>query len=80
VGGNEGVRLFLVELTDRARGNRHILKNQEIPFEHKKTCLYCEGGQTVEEVAQKGCGISVFGDTQHPAGHGPGQSALCDPV
>lgn len=54
VGGNEedGVRLFSVELTDRARSDRHILKNQEIPFEHKKTCLYCEGGQTMEEVVE----------------------------
>lgn len=53
VGGSEedGVRLFSVEFTDRARSYRHILKNQEIPFEHK-TCLYCEGGQTMEEVVE----------------------------
>lgn len=35
---------------------------QEIPFKHKKRLFYCDGGQTLEEVSQRGCGVSISRD------------------
>ena len=35
-------------------------------FKLKKKPVYCEGGQTLEQVAQEGCGDSITGDTQNP--------------
>ena len=34
------------------------------------------GGQTVEQVAQSGCGASICGDIQNPAGLAPGRRAV----
>lgn len=45
---------------------------QEILFKHKKNHFYCEGSQTLEQVAHRDCGISVFRDMQnvtHPEHH-----------
>lgn len=47
-------------------GSRHQLK---------QTLFNCEGGQTLEQGAQRGCGGSIPADTQHPAGHSAGQPA-----
>jgi len=33
-----------------------------------------EGGQSLEQVAQRGCRVSVTGDTQHLTGQCPGHS------
>lgn len=38
----------------------------------------CEGGQTLEQAANRGCGVSICGDSQNPTGHGPGQPVLAD--
>lgn len=35
---------------------------------------------TSEQVAQRGCQVSVSGDTQNPTGQVPGQPALSDTV
>jgi len=41
--------------------------------------FFCsKGGQT--EVAQRGCGVSILGDTQNLTGHGPNQPAVGDPA
>ena len=58
-------------------------KSQEIKSEHKRTVFVyvffkCECGQTVEQVVQRGCGVSICGDTQKPSRHGPGQLAVAD--
>lgn len=45
------------------RGNGHT-EIQETPFKHNKVLLYCEGGLNTEQVALKGCGVSIFGDIQ----------------
>lgn len=29
------------------------------------TYFYCEGAQTVKQVAQRDCGVSILGDTQN---------------
>lgn len=42
--------------------------------EYKETCFYCEGGQTLEQVAQVGYGVP------HLSVHGPGQPAVNDPA
>ncbi|KAK4830092.1 hypothetical protein QYF61_008519, partial [Mycteria americana] len=47
---------------------------QEIPPKCKKALFYREGGQTLELVAQRSCGVSIPGDTQTE--HSPGQPAL----
>ena len=52
----------------------------EIHLKHKKKNLYCESGQTLSQVAHRGCGGSTLGDIQNPTGHGPGQPALADPA
>lgn len=35
-------------------------KIQEIPLKHSEHCFYSKGGQTLEQVAQKGSGISIL--------------------
>jgi len=42
--------------------------------------FYCEGGQTLDQVAQRWCTISILGDIQNLAGHNPRQPAIVDPV
>jgi len=50
----------------------------EILFNCKRL-LYCEGGQTLEGLAQGDCGVSVFADSQNLAGHSPEQAAVAYP-
>jgi len=38
------------------------------------------GDQALAWVAQGGCGVSIFGDTQKLSGHGPGQAAVGVPA
>lgn len=33
-----------------------------------KNPFYCEGNQTLQQAAQKGCEVFIFGDTQSPNG------------
>lgn len=40
----------------------------------------CEGGQTLTPLAQRDCGVSVFGDAPNLTGQVPEQSALIDPA
>lgn len=42
-------------------------------------CVTSKLINTSEQVAQRGCQVSVLGDTQNPTGQGPGQPALSDP-
>lgn len=49
-------------------------ETQEILCEQQETLLYCEGNQALTQGAQRGCGISIFGDISSPSGRGP---ALC---
>lgn len=47
---------------------------------NKKTLLYCKVGQTLAQVSQRRCGVSVCGDTQKPWGHGLGGNVVADPA
>ncbi|KAK4809646.1 hypothetical protein QYF61_002102 [Mycteria americana] len=46
----------------------------------QEKAFYCEGGQTLEQVAQAGCGVSILGYIQNPTGRGAEQTALADPA
>ncbi|KAK4820496.1 hypothetical protein QYF61_027957 [Mycteria americana] len=39
---------------------------------------WCPGGQALEQVSQRGCEVSILGDTHCLTGHGPGQPAAAD--
>lgn len=53
---------------------------QENPFKHQKNVIHCEGDQTLAQVAQRGCGVSVLGDTQMLTEHGPEHPAVLGPA
>lgn len=42
------------------------IKNMKFHVNPRKHFFYCAGGQTLEQVAQAGCGTSITGDTQKP--------------
>lgn len=54
-----------------------IAQTREI--KHKKKQYY-EFVQTVEQVSQRHCEVTVFGDTQNPTGHSLEQPAGADPA
>ena len=56
----------------------HKLKQRELHLNvHLRQNFYCKGHQTPAQVAQRGCGVSIFADTQNVARQGPGQSCPC---
>lgn len=57
------------------RGEKAWNEKQEALSEHQVTLFDCKGDWTWEQVGQGDCGVSSFGDTQKPSGHGPGQPA-----
>lgn len=46
-----------------------------IPSKYNKRHLYCDGGLTVEQVAETGWEVSTWGYIQNPAGHNARQPA-----
>jgi len=50
------------------------------PSEHEEELLPSEGGGTLAQAAQGGCGVSFSGDIVHPPGRGAVQPALGDPA
>lgn len=49
---------------------------------HKKTTFFfhSKGGQSLDHIAQRSCGVSVLGDALTPVRHGPEQPAPGDPA
>jgi len=39
------------------------------PSEDQETPFYCEGDQTLTQVSQRGCGISILGDIKRLSRH-----------
>lgn len=48
---------------------------QEVPPGHEEE-LYCADDHAVEQISQRGCGVSLPGDTQELPGHNPVSCAL----
>ncbi|KAK4806629.1 hypothetical protein QYF61_022935 [Mycteria americana] len=55
------------------------IKKDEIPPEHEETLAECEGGHALDAVAQRGCALSIRGDTQNPTGNDHQHPAAADP-
>ena len=68
----DGARLFSGAQWQDQRPWAHT-ETREVPSEHQETLFYCEGDQTLAQVAQGGCGDSILRDIQKTFGHGPGQ-------
>lgn len=49
---------------------------QKLPLQQKEKFFHCEGSQTLAQVAQPGCGVSILGDIRTPAGHSQEQPVL----
>lgn len=60
----DGIRLFLVVPVDRTRHNRHKPKYGKFYLNIIKK-IHCESGQTLQQAAQRGCGLFILGDTQN---------------
>lgn len=50
------------------------------PEKLKRKCFYCKSGQTLEEAAQRGCGVYIRGDLQKSTGHSPDKPNPPDPA
>lgn len=53
--------------------------SDEIPPECKNP-TYCEGGQTLEQVAKGDCGASILEDISNPIAQSSKQPAVSDPA
>lgn len=54
-----------------SRGNGHRLKQKNVPFERE---------ETLTQIDQEGCRVSILGDIEKASGHGPGQPVLSGPA
>jgi len=52
-------------------GSISCLHCNSVPSECEETLSHCEGDGTLEQVAQRDCGVSVLREIEKPSGHGP---------
>lgn len=65
---HDSVPLKCLCTNDAARGANR--KNSEVCVQlHRNWCY--EGGQTLQQRAERGCGVSMLGAVQNPPGHSP---------
>jgi len=69
-------RLFSLVHSDGIRSNRHKLKSKRFFLNIRKYIYHSEGDCAPVQLSQGGCGVSILGDIQKPAGEGPGQLGL----
>lgn len=69
--------LFPVVSCERGGDNGHKLKHRKFHSKIKRK-NYCEGSQTLDPVAQRGCG-DILGDIENLFIDNPGHTALADP-
>jgi len=62
------------------KGQRAQTEAQEAPSKQEEELLHSEGDRALEQAAQRGYGVSLFGDIQDPPGQGPVQPAVGDPA
>jgi len=74
-----GERLFTRACSDRTRGHGCKLKESRFRLAVREI-LYCEGGDALEQVAQRSCGCPLPGSAQSQAGRGSEQLDLVKDV
>lgn len=81
MGGNKKGRdrLFSVVPSEGTGDDWHKFKSMKF-YQNTRKHFHFEGGQTAEQVAQRGCGVSILGDSQEPCGRVSGQLALGGPA
>lgn len=75
-GIHKAVRLYSKVHSDKIRGNEPKLKHGKFQLDARKSFFSNEGGQTLEQVVHRHCGISIIEDTQNLAGQVPEQTDL----
>lgn len=55
----EAARVFSVVASDRTSGNAHSLKHLKFHLKARKSFFYSETGQALEQMVQRGCGVSL---------------------
>ncbi|KAK4810947.1 hypothetical protein QYF61_013356 [Mycteria americana] len=74
-----GERLFTRACSDRTRGNSFKLKEGRCRLDiRNRVFFYNEGGETLEQVAQRSCGCSIPGSVQGQVGWGFEQPDLVE--